>query len=344
MKRRGHWSETLSDGLIPLRRLEDARRQSTETKALAVEGSTIEIERKFLINAADIPSDYREFPRREIIQGYVSTVDDGREVRLRTKGGQYYLTIKGGGLKTRFESEIEISRRQFSTLWPATVGYRVEKHRHEIPYGEHLIELDIFHGDLEGLITAEVEFDTKKRCNKFKPPKWFGREVTQDIRYKNKTMSRYGLPSGFEDAKTKKSNKRLHATAVPIRVNDGDIEFCLITTLKRGHWSFPNGVIGTSETFVEAAVKEAQQEAGLRGHLWGDPLGKYRRRKRGKKVEATVVLLVVTACDSGWPDSDQRRRKWVSAKQACRLLRSADLKRFVQIAEARVSGHPSQDI
>lgn len=326
----------MTEGTIPLRHLEKARRDASD-----VGRQTVEIERKFLINRVDLPSDYSDYPRREVIQGYVSAVDDGREVRLRTKGGHYFLTIKGDGLKTRFESEVEITRHQFNALWPATVGYRVEKVRFEIPFGEHLIELDIFQGDLEGLITAEVEFDSKKSCNKFKPPKWFGREVTQDIRYKNKTMSRYGLPAGLGNAKHRKRNKRQRTTVVPIRINNGHIEFCLITTRKKENWSFPGGFIGTGETFVETAVKEANEEAGLRGHLWGDPLGKLKRKKKKKKIESTVVLLVVTACDSTWPESSVRKRKWVSAKQASKLLSSSKLARFVDVAQARVNGAAS---
>ena len=323
----------MTEGLIPLRRFEDARRETASNGH-----STVEIERKFLINAVDLPTDYQDVSPREIIQGYVSAVDDGREVRLRTKGGQYFLTIKGSGLQTRLESEVEITRRQFNTLWPATVGYRIEKDRYEIPYGEHLIELDIYRGDLKGLITAEVEFPSKKSCSQFEPPKWFGREVTQDIRYKNKTMSRFGLPSGIGNAKHRKRNRRIQATAIPIRINDGKVEFCLITTRKKGHWSFPRGIIGTGETYVETAVKEAHEEAGLRGHLWGGPLGKYRSKKQGIKIETTVVLLVVTACDSSWPESLKRRRQWVSAKKAVRLLRSNHLKEFVKLAQARVDG------
>ncbi len=325
---------------IRIRRLEKVRRPTVDPN----DGhQTIEIERKFLVDAADLPIGYEAHPRRDVIQGYVAAVDDGREVRLRTKGGRYFLTIKGAGLQTRFETEVEISKSQFDTLWPATVGYRIEKVRYEIPYGEHMIELDIFRGDLDGLITSEVEFNSKKCCGKFRPPKWFGREVTQDIRYKNKTMSRYGLPKGVRSSKANKAKRELRTTIVPIRIHRGDVEFCLVTTPKKGKWTFPSGRIGLAETYVEAAVKEAHEEAGLRGHIWGDPLGKLKRRrrangKRSTKTESTVVLLVVTACDSTWPDAERRQRRWVSEKQAAKLLKSAKLRRYLQTAQARVNG------
>ncbi len=81
-------------------------------------------------------------------------------------------------------------------LWPLTEGRRLEKRRYAIPFGDGLtIELDVYHGRLGGLLTAEVEFDTPAAASAFAPPDWFGRELTDDPHYKNKRLATQGLPS-----------------------------------------------------------------------------------------------------------------------------------------------------
>ena len=58
-----------------------------------------------------------------------------------------------------------------------------------------MLELDVYHGRLEGLLTAEVEFDAVAAASAFVPPDWLGRDVTDDPRYKNKKLATDGLPS-----------------------------------------------------------------------------------------------------------------------------------------------------
>lgn len=151
-----------------------------------------EIERKFLINA--LPEAVNTSASYQIEQGYAVIAPDGAEVRLRKKDGKYYVTIKSGSGKIRKEHETEISAVQFNRLWPATVGKRLKKTRYEIFHQGRLIELDVFQGPLNGLIIAEVEFTTLKESDKFKPPSWFGKEVTSDTRYSNQSLALRGKP------------------------------------------------------------------------------------------------------------------------------------------------------
>jgi adenylate cyclase len=46
----------------------------------------------------------------------------------------------------------------------------------------------------EGLITAEVEFDSVSDSEGFDPPPWFGDEITDDARYANQALAREGIP------------------------------------------------------------------------------------------------------------------------------------------------------
>ena len=74
-------------------------------------------------------------------------------------------------------------------------GLRIEKTRYEIDAGDGLvIELDIYAGDLEGLVVAEVEFASEEAADGFAPPDWLGPDVTEDLRYKNQRLARDGAP------------------------------------------------------------------------------------------------------------------------------------------------------
>ncbi len=104
------------------------------------------------------------------------------------------LTVKAGRGAERTELEWAIGNDQFEAAWPHTDGRRVVKTRHRIPHGTHLIELDVFAEDLDGLVFAEVEFDSVEALAEFEPPAWFGREVTDDGRYTNASLSLHGRP------------------------------------------------------------------------------------------------------------------------------------------------------
>ncbi len=150
----------------------------------------IEIERKYLVKH---PPGLENFSSEEILQGYLLITDE-KEIRIRKKGNKYYQAVKvGQGLK-RQEIEREIGMFQFEEHWPETEGRRIEKRRYMIYYDAVLIELDVYSGELTGLITAEVEFKSEEDSMLFEPPPWFGPEVTHDDRYKNKNLAVFGMP------------------------------------------------------------------------------------------------------------------------------------------------------
>jgi len=153
---------------------------------------TTEIERKFLIHK--LPQDICTYTSKKITQGYLAITEEGTEIRLRKIEKTYIQTVKSGkGLK-RHEVEVELSDVQFSLLWPLTEGKRVKKRRYDIPHGNWTIELDIYEDQLEGLVTAEVEFKSQEDAEIFIPPVWMDQEVTHDDRYKNKNLALHGLP------------------------------------------------------------------------------------------------------------------------------------------------------
>ena len=79
-------------------------------------------------------------------------------------------------------------------------------------------------------------------------------------------------------------------------------------------------------------MKEAFEEAGLRGQTVGEPLGEYRDTKWGTKLRVIVLMMEVTACDDHWHEADIRQRRWVSPEDAVALLSKRKLRRFTDAA------------
>jgi adenylate cyclase len=152
--------------------------------------SGVEIERKFLVTE---PPDLHGAEADEIEQGYLAIGAEG-EVRVRRKGDALVLTAKRGSGLSRQEAEIELDRERFDRLWPLTEGRRLHKRRHVLPHGDLKIEVDVYEGDLEGLVVAEIEFRSEDDARGFDPPEWLGDEVTGDPRYLNETLATVGPP------------------------------------------------------------------------------------------------------------------------------------------------------
>jgi adenylate cyclase len=154
----------------------------------------VEIERKFLVD--EPPSDLREHPSSALEQGYLAIHADGTEARIRRRDGASILTVKSGGGLVRVEEELPIDDTVFERLWPLTEGRRLEKVRHLIPAESPglVIELDVYGGDLAGLLVAEIEFASEEYARAFTPPPWIGTEVTGDERFKNQRLAVDGRP------------------------------------------------------------------------------------------------------------------------------------------------------
>jgi CYTH domain-containing protein len=146
-----------------------------------------EIERKFLVNSLKFKEEaVNSF---KIAQGFLNT-HPVRTVRVRIKGHQGFLTIKGKSNESgtsRFEWEKEISVEEASQLLPLCEEGIIEKIRYNIPQGNHTFEVDEFFGDNEGLIVAEVELQDENEA--FSKPAWLGEEVTGQIQYYNSQLS-----------------------------------------------------------------------------------------------------------------------------------------------------------
>jgi adenylate cyclase len=143
-----------------------------------------EIERKFLVKT--LPPSLDGFVRRVIFQGYLVLEENGLEIRLRKSDEDHFLTIKRKHGMDRDEYNIPLTVEQWRDLWPLSEGRRLQKIRFEIPAGDRTIELDVFQGQNDGFVVAEVEFPSLEAAGDFAPPSWFGREVTGDPEFSNR--------------------------------------------------------------------------------------------------------------------------------------------------------------
>ena len=125
---------------------------------------------------------------------------------------------------------------------------------------------------------------------------------------------------------------------MPYRTCASALEFCLITSLNKRRWGFPKGTIDPGETYLETALKEAFEEAGLRGEIIDEPLGRYDYAKWGASLRVTVVLMRVTEVHDQWLEAGLRQRAWCTAEEAQRRVANSDQRRLLEAAIARLAG------
>lgn len=150
--------------------------------------NNIEIERKYLVK----DESYKRVAVavRHLCQGYLS-VEKDCTIRVRISDDKAYLTIKSSNKADsighfEWEKELEVSdARQLISLCKSGM---IEKERYIVPLGELNIEVDVFHGQSEGLVIAEIELPTEDYQLPTLPD-FIGEEVTSDKRYYNAYLS-----------------------------------------------------------------------------------------------------------------------------------------------------------
>lgn len=145
----------------------------------------IEIERKFLVNYdqwKQLVKPVGEFYR----QGYLLT-DPQKTIRVRQTSDKGFLTIKGISVgATRAEYEYEIPFEEAKELLDQFAVAELSKIRFKIAIENHIWEVDVFSGNNQGLIVAEIEL--KSENEKFVLPTWIDREVTGEEKYYNSNL------------------------------------------------------------------------------------------------------------------------------------------------------------
>ena len=149
----------------------------------------MEIERKFLVRDNSFVDE--AYKKCRIAQGYICS-DAGRSVRVRIRDDEGFLTIKSATNErgwSRYEFEKPISLKEAEELMLLCMPGMIDKVRHYVKAGNHTWEVDIFNGENEGLIVAEIELESEDDI--FELPLWVGQEVSGDVRYYNSMLAKH---------------------------------------------------------------------------------------------------------------------------------------------------------
>lgn len=144
----------------------------------------LEIERKFLVTSEA----WRVGSPTLMVQGYLNRAAQST-VRVRIAGQQAMLTVKGKtrGI-SRAEYEYEIPLADAQDMLKLCEGPLIEKKRWLFEHGEMTWEIDEFLGLNAGLVVAEIELDHEHQTLAL--PEWVGKEVSDDNRYFNSSLSK----------------------------------------------------------------------------------------------------------------------------------------------------------
>ncbi len=161
----------------------------------------MEIERKYAIR--QMPEELTAYQSKKIEQGYLC---NDPVIRIRKSNDDFILTYKSKrginpytkeGAIVNQEIELPLTEKAYLTLKEKIEGNMIYKTRYLIPLeGGLKAELDIFEGQLSGLVFAEVEFPDPETADAFVPPAWFGEELSQDKRFSNYRLSKL---TSYED-------------------------------------------------------------------------------------------------------------------------------------------------
>jgi CYTH domain-containing protein len=129
------------------------------------------------------PANFEKSLKKELLDIYIPSSSDHPSLRIRKSGEKYEITKKEPAKEGDASHQIEMT----ITLTPAEhkelaelKGKRIEKTRYYYHHNGFIFEVDVFGGDLQGLVLADVEFGSAEKKLKFEMPSWFLVEVTQE--------------------------------------------------------------------------------------------------------------------------------------------------------------------
>ena len=145
-----------------------------------------EIERKFLVSGDTWRSDVKK--HFSIRQAHLAKTDKA-SIRIR-------IIDEDSATMTVKSAKPELVREEYIYPVPLDEARRlidlrsvslIEKTRYLVPVGSDVWEIDVFHGENDGLVIGEIELTDASQS--FMYPDWIGEEVTGNPRYYNYELS-----------------------------------------------------------------------------------------------------------------------------------------------------------
>ena len=103
---------------------------------------------------------------------------------------------------------------------------------------------------------------------------------------------------------------------IPVRRADGELEVCLIRRKDAEKWGIPKGFVERGDSPEEAALNEANEEAGLKGEVQGTAVGEYQYEKRDTSLTVALYVMRVSKEQKEWQEMKFRERQWFSVDEA----------------------------
>jgi len=126
-----------------------------------------------------------------------------------------------------------------------------------------------------------------------------------------------------------------HAGGVVVRTIDGELQYLLVAASDNPDiWLLPKGHIERGETPEAAAIREVDEEAGVRATVVA-PAGESEYERRGKTVR-TIYFLMEYQEEA--PRTEDRARAWRRYEDALALLHFNDIRSVLTQAHARAGG------
>jgi CYTH domain-containing protein len=158
----------------------------------------IETERKFIVTDVTV---IERSEGTELLQGYLPLQgESAASVRVRRESAidneLWMLCIKS--------SRIGISRSEVECVLTNDVAHAllkicgsvISKTRYPYVFGNRVWTIDVFHGENEGLVLAEIELESS--FDTVDIPDWCGAEVSDDDRYYNEYLARHPYSKWLE--------------------------------------------------------------------------------------------------------------------------------------------------
>jgi CYTH domain-containing protein len=149
-----------------------------------ISSATTELEFELTFLASSVPGAVRSARPNRLVDVYFPVnMDVHPRVRLRQKGDRYEFTKKTpaqeGDASQHVEQSVALTAAEFADL-AASSGRRIEKDRYQVDLDGRAAEVDVFRGDLEGLVLIDFEFDSHDELGEFVAPACCGPDVTQE--------------------------------------------------------------------------------------------------------------------------------------------------------------------
>ena len=142
-----------------------------------------------------------------------------------------------------------------------------------------------------------------------------------------------------------KSRKEVSAGGVVYRRGESGIEILIGKASSTQRWVLPKGLVKRGEAYEDAALREAEEETGVRARLiapLGDP-ERYIYTARGVRVFKEVHYFLMEYVEGSERDHDfeMDEVRWAPIDEALSLLAYEGARAVVRRAQAALSGESS---